>query len=215
MKTPSWYGRLSAVFVSSLTACGGAPGTDDTDGVAVYSACAFQERTVEYCGATTPLTDWTPGCYDEPCPSRFDDGEISTPDVAGGGFCSQMNEYRNVIDIQTTCAQWQSAGEPFGYPSGLYCGASLLYNEFDDSTGIENVNACRSCLTSHCSSLAAQCFPQQGAGRPRCDELIRLCAQKCPLYDNVATDCAEYADVLPLANSFYLCSVEWCADVCD
>jgi hypothetical protein len=219
------YGRklcLSLLSLLSLAGCGpsvSSGGSDGTggQGIAVAHACAFETRQEDHCGGDSPASSWFPACDDGPCPTWLDDNNITSFD-AEGNTCETDSEYRNVVDVPTTCAEWRSAGEPLVHPTSIYCGASLLHNEFDNNTGIENIGACQACIQRSCPNQYVSCYPSDGTGyKPsRCDDLIR-CMRNCVAGgDATATACTQqYSDVVSSANDFYGCAIASCASNCN
>jgi hypothetical protein len=178
----------------------------------VAHSCVFQTRRVQHCGGASPEGDWVAHCNDGPCPSWLDAHLISFDDGLGD-TCDEVSAYQNVIDFEGTCDSWMNAGEPLTHPTQLYCGESLLYNEFD--TGTDAFGDCESCLQSHCAIGYAACYPSLHKSS-RCDDLIR-CMRKCPAGDGAGADACtqQFSDVVAAANEFVACTVQRCASTCN
>jgi hypothetical protein len=178
-------------------------------------ACAYETRRVQHCGGASPQGPWMPYCDDGPCPGWLDDHRITFVDLDGNS-CDEDSVYRNVVDVEGSCDAWKSAGEPLTHPTQLYCGESLLYNEFDRGTMQDG--DCQSCLQSHCAAGYAACYPSNGAGyKPsRCNDLIR-CMQNCTVDDVAGADACtqQFSDVVAAANQFLACAIRSCASTCN
>jgi hypothetical protein len=171
-----------------LFACSSAAGSGGTTGAAAHS-CAFQTRQVQHCGGATPLGDWTTSCQDGPCPTALSDNFTEYADLSGSsatGTCSTISEYRDVFDFEGACSDWMQAGAPLTGPTPIYCGHSLIYNEFTSGS-----QSCDACAAANCSNEYVACCPSSSyaACSPQstvpndCDDLIR-CLRACTAGDN-------------------------------
>jgi hypothetical protein len=159
-------------LVALLAGCGPSTGSGTSDGVgssqgvAVAHACAFESRLEDHCVGASPASNWRPGCYDGPCPTWLDDHNLTYFD-AEGNTCEEDSEYRNVVDVPTTCSEWMSMGEPLVHPRAIYCGASLLYNEFENGTGIETSARARRAFSAVVPGSTPSATPRMGPATSR------------------------------------------------
>ena len=209
--------------LGGLVACSSAAGgTDGSTGLATHS-CAFQTRQVQHCGGATPLGNWTASCQDGPCPTTLSDHYSQYGDLSGSsatGTCSTSSEYRDVFDFKGSCNDWMQAGEPLSGLNAIYCGHSLIYNEFTCDIGSQS---CQACATAHCSSEYVACCPSgvstcsaQSTFPNDCDELIR-CLRGCTAGDDTAASACMrlYPGGVDAAHAFATCIAQSCRDLCD
>ena len=216
-------GCLAGLLACSSDA-GGTSGGPPDSAVAATHSCAFQTRQVQYCGGTTPLGDWTAYCQDGPCPTTLADHYLEYPDPSGSsatGTCSTVSQYRDVFDFSGSCHDWMLAGDPLSGPMPIYCGHSLIYNEFASGIGSQD---CATCAAAQCSSEYVACCPSQQYATcstqstfPNdCDDFIR-CLRDCTAGDDMAASaCLQlHPGAVNAANAFATCVAQSCRDLCD
>jgi hypothetical protein len=216
--------RILGVFAAAVLLCGltGCSSNAPSNGTSNLGAggivrgsvsCVFETRQVQHCGGANPLSDWAAHCQSGPCPTWLDDHQYEYADLTGSGTCSTVSEYRDVLDFQGSCDDWMNQGDPLTSPNTIYCGHSLIYNEFGAGGGLQYTD-CKTCLSRYCPSESAECYPQ-GSGPP-CDSLIR-CLRACTVGDTVESDACmqNYANAVDAANAFAACISQSCHDSCD
>ncbi len=135
------------------------------------------------------------------------------------GTCSTTSEYRDVFDFQGSCSDWMQTGAPLTGPTPIYCGHSLIYNEFTSGS-----QSCDACAAANCSNEYAACCPSSSyaACSPQstvpndCDDLVR-CLRACTAGDDAAASACTglYPDGVAPANAFATCIAQSCRDSCD
>jgi hypothetical protein len=217
-------GRLTTGLVVSLVVlpgCGSAPdaGAQGTgfSPLTAYS-CVYQTREVQHCGGATPVNDWMPYCDSRPCPIFLDIHNRQYGDLAGEsitGTCSTSTEYREVFDFQGSCDEWTQEGQPLAPPKPIYCGHSLIYNEFSEGHSLGPY--CNNCAQDNCPNEYATCCPDlTSCAANDCDSLIR-CLRKCEAGDAAAERACMQAfpDGVQAAQALATCLTTSCFDTCD
>jgi hypothetical protein len=217
----SWIARMvrrsPPLLLGAALACSSnADGTGSpplTAAIASLHACVYESRSVQYCGGATTGV-WVSYCNDTPCPMWLDDHEITFLDPGGDGTCGTGDEYRHVFDFAGSCDDWVAQGRPLMAPSPLYCGYSLLYNEFGEGEDLQDVN-CSTCMQTYCPQNYQACYPVPYTDN-RCDDLIR-CLRSCAVGDAAASAACMQAgaDVVDAASAFSTCASQSCSDSCD
>lgn len=210
--SPSRIAACLSLLAVPLAACSGGPSNNSQEsagGMSMTAAaphsCVFQTRLVTHCNGETDGL-WVSRCDDGPCPATLPDDASEFPNIEGGWLCVSLYENRNVVDIAGTCAEWTSAGFPDTPPDHIYCGASLLYNQYDEGTA--DYGACTACEQASCAAAQSACDANCGA-------LIN-CMRACTPGDVAAENsCAQkYPQSAGPANAYVACVVDSCGGIC-
>jgi hypothetical protein len=121
-----------------------------------------------------------------------------------------------VFDFAGSCDDWTQQGQPLAALKPIYCGHSLIYNEFDEGHSLGPY--CDKCASAYCPNEYATCCPGGTSCSPNdCDSLIR-CLRKCKTGDIAAESaCIQTypAEAVQAAKALATCLSASCFDSCD